>query len=133
MSFSDPVADLIIRLKNSSVAQHKFVDIRYSKLAVNILSLLKYKGFVLDFVTDGKHQNIRVFLRFIKKRVPVIKGVKRISKPSCRVYSKAANMFDHCRHTGILGFVVVSTSKGIMEFSRAKKENLGGELLFAIW
>ena len=128
MSFSDPLSDLIIRLKNASAAQHKFVDVRSSKLVKNILTLLKNKGFISDFFVNGNSNFIRVFLRFAKNKIPVLNGVKRLSKPSCRSYVGAENILVH-----YIGMVVISTSEGVMDGYSAKKKNLGGELLFAIW
>lgn len=130
MSFNDPISDFITRLKNASIAEHYFVDIVLSKTVKNIVTVLKAAGFIKSFLVDESRRSIRVFLRYTPDRKAVLRGVRRLSKPSCRRYVKATNIPSVLDGIGI---VLISTSKGIMTGYFARKQNLGGELLCSFW
>jgi small subunit ribosomal protein S8 len=132
MAMTDPIADMLTRIRNALRASHERVDIPSSKLKINIAKVLKTEGYVKNFkiVSDGRHRYIRVFLKYDEDGSPAIEGLKRISKPSQRVYrgydeiEKILNGF---------GVNIVSTSKGIMTDLEARKMRIGGEVLCAVW
>lgn len=132
MSTSDQVADLLTRLRNASRAKHKYVDVKWSKLNQNIVEVLKSKRFVAQYLVrheEGKSQ-MRVFLRYLPTRESIIQGLKRISSPGCRKYvgsNEIPRVFNG------LGISILSTSKGVLAGSDARKEHVGGELLCQIW
>lgn len=129
---SDPIADLLTRIRNSSTAQKRYVHIPFSNTKMNIVKVLKDKGFIADFkiVEIDNFKQIKVFLKYTADRVPVIKQLKRESKPGLRKYvqvDKIPNVL------GGMGISIVSTSKGVLDGQEAKKQNLGGELLCVVW
>ena len=127
----DQISNLIIQIKNAGNAGHQSVDTTYSKLKHSILETLKKEGFVKDVeVKTEKGRKVLAIALLMENRVPRIKGVQRISKPSKRVYKKASEM--RAVKSGY-GALIVSTSKGVMSGSQAKKAALGGEALFTIW
>ncbi len=127
----DPIADMIVQIKNASDAEKKSVVLPYSKLKVTILDILAKDGFIKSFSKVGKKtiKFIEVVLAYEDDQ-PKIHGVQRISKTSKRVYQKARNVRSVKNGFGI---AVISTSKGIMSDKVARKEKLGGEVLFKIW
>lgn len=132
MVVSDPIADLLTRIRNANVANHDRVDIPGSKMKKAIVQILKDEGFIRDFEwIDNGHQGvIRVYLKFGPNKVKVISGLRRISKPGLRVYAKRDQV---PKVLGGLGVAILSTSKGVMTDKRARQEGLGGEVLAYIW
>lgn len=131
MSMTDPVADMLTRLRNANKARHDRVDIPSSNLKVGIAKLLKKEGYVSNFriFKDRRQKILRLFLRYSDGQ-PIILGLKRISKPGCRVYCKKDTI---PKIRSGLGTAVVSTSKGIMTDEEARQNNIGGEVICTIW
>ena len=132
MGMTDPVADMLTRIRNALQAAHEIVNIPSSTLKINLANLLKSEGYIknLRIISDGQHRYIRVFLKFDKNGIPVIEGLKRISKPSCRVYAGYNEIPEVLNGYGVN---IVSTSKGIMTDREARKQKVGGEILCAVW
>ncbi|MCG6881210.1 MAG: 30S ribosomal protein S8 [Deltaproteobacteria bacterium] len=132
MSMTDPVADMLTRIRNALRAAHEIVNIPSSTLKINLANVLKAEGYIknLRIISDGQHRYIRLFLKFDKNGVPVIEGLKRISKPSCRVYAGYDKIPEVLNGYGVN---IVSTSKGIMTDREARKQKVGGEILCAVW
>lgn len=131
-STSDPISDLLTRIRNSTQARHKYVDLLGSRMNKYIVTILKEQGFIESFMVkeDNKQGIIRAFLKYTEGRNPVINGLRRISKPSLRKY---VNHADIPRVCGGLGISIVSTSKGVLVGHKARKEKVGGELLCYVW
>jgi small subunit ribosomal protein S8 len=131
MNVSDPIADMLTRIRNASRARHEEVSVPASRTKLAIARILKEEGFIEDFseVRDGVHADLRIRLRYVGK-VPVVSGLRRISKPGLRVYAPKT---DIPRVLGGLGVVIVSTSQGIMTGAQARKGQLGGEILAYVW
>lgn len=131
MSMTDPVADMLTRLRNANKARHDRVDIPSSNLKVGIAKLLKKEGYVSNFriFKDRRQKILRLFLRYSDGQ-PIILGLKRISTPGCRVYCKKSAI---PKIRSGLGTAVISTSKGIMTDVEARQNNVGGEVLCTIW
>lgn len=131
MNVSDPIADMLTRIRNASRARHEDVLVPASRTKLAIARILKDEGFIDDFseVQDGPRSLLRIRLRYVGK-VPVVSGLKRISKPGLRVYAAKT---DIPRVLGGLGVVIVSTSQGIMTGQQARKGQLGGEILAYVW
>ena len=132
MSVTDPIADLLTRMRNANQMRYNEVVIPSSKIKLEITKILKDEGYIEDYkVEKNKVQdNIIVTLKYGNNKERVISGLKRISKPGLRVYAKAEEIPTVLNG---LGISIVSTSKGIMTGKEAKKENLGGEVLAYIW
>ena len=131
MNVSDPIADMLTRIRNASRARHEDVLVPASRTKLAIARILKDEGFIEDFseFQEGPRQQLRIQLRYVG-RVPVVSGLKRISKPGLRVYAAKT---DIPRVLGGLGVVIVSTSHGIMTGQQARKGQLGGEILAYVW
>lgn len=131
MYLTDPIADMLTRIRNANAVMHEKVDIPHSTLKEKIADILKEQGYITNYkvVVDGIKKNIRVYLKYDGKE-RVIKGVKRISKPGRRVYSSVEDM---PRVLSGLGIAIVSTSKGIVTDKVARQENVGGEVLAFVW
>ena len=131
MYLTDPIADMLTRIRNANAVMHEKVDIPFSKMKERIAEILKEQGYISNYkiVTDGTKQNIRVYLKYDGEE-RVIKGIKRISKPGRRVYSSVEDM---PRVLSGLGIAIVSTSKGIVTDKVARMENVGGEVLAFVW
>lgn len=128
---SDPVGDLIIQLKNAGMAGRETVSLPYSNLRAAILEKLKQGGYIKHFEKRGKKtRTLEVTLAFGEGRTPRINGVKRVSKPGRRMYQNVSSLRPVKYGQGAL---VLSTPKGVLLDSEAKKENVGGEALFEIW
>jgi small subunit ribosomal protein S8 len=125
------VIDLVIRIKNGYMAEKPEIMVRYSKLNVNVLTLLKKEHYIKNFMIleDGPKKDVAVELLYQDKK-PVLRNVKILSKPGRRTYTRAQDMKSVL---GGLGISVLSTSKGIMSNKQARKDKLGGEVLFQIW
>jgi small subunit ribosomal protein S8 len=132
MSMTDPIADMLTRIRNSLMARQDRVDIPSSKLKVNVARILKDEGFIKNFkvIKDNKQGVLRVFLKYGDDNTPVIKGLKRVSKPSRRVYVPSDGIPPVLSG---LGVGIVSTSKGVMTDREARKQNVGGEMMCAVW
>ena len=132
MSMTDPIADMLTRIRNALMARQDRVDIPSSKTKVNLARILKDEGFIKNFkvVKDNKQGVLRVFLKYGDDNTPVIKGLKRISKPSRRIYVPADEIPPVLSG---LGVAIVSTSKGVMTDREARKQNVGGEMMCAVW
>jgi len=129
---TDPIADMLTRIRNGSKAKLEKVDIPSSKLKLEIAKILKDEGYIknLKMVKDRRQGVIRVYLKYTDEEVPVIQGIKRISKPGCRMY--AGNDAIPKVLAG-LGVAILSTPKGIQTGKQAKKDNVGGEVLCHVW
>lgn len=134
MSVSDPIADMLTRIRNAASARHETVQMPASKLKVAIATVLKNEGFIKDFqvVTDeGKPQpNLKVELSYSGRKEPVLNGLQRVSKPGLRVYVQRNEI---PRVYGGLGIAILSTPKGIMTGQEARRQSVGGELLCYVW
>ncbi len=132
MVMTDPIADLLTRIRNANSVYHDKVEIPASKIKQAVVQILKEEGFIKDFemVQDDKQGMLRVSLKYGPNREKVITGLKRISKPGLRVYAKRDQL---PRVLGGLGIAIISTSKGIMSDKQARRENLGGEVIAYVW
>ena len=132
MQITDPIADLLTRIRNASSAKHDSVEIPASNMKKAICQILLDEGYIKDFtvVEDGKQGVITVTLKYLEGKKPVITGLRRVSKPGLRRYS---NVEDMPRVIKGLGVAIVSTSKGVMTDRQARKENVGGEILAFVW
>lgn len=132
MVMTDPIADMLTRIRNANSVGHEKVEIPGSNVKRALAEILKNEGFVRDaeFIPDDKQGVIRVFLKYGKNQERVITGLKRISKPGRRVY---ANHETLPRVLGGLGIAVISTSKGIMTDKEARKQQVGGEVVCYVW
>lgn len=132
MTMSDPIADMLTRIRNANAVQHDRVDIPASKLKKSLAQILKDEGFIHDYqwIKDGKQGIIRLYLKYGPGREKVISGLRRISRPGRRVYARKDEV---PRVLGGLGVAIISTSSGIMTDKRARSEGLGGEVLCYIW
>lgn len=133
MTTSDPIADMLTRIRNANTAKHDTVDIPASKMKVAIANILLDEGYIkkYDIVEDGKFSNIRVTLKYGKdKNEKIISGLKRISKPGLRVY---ANRDELPKVLGGLGIAIISTNEGVVTDKEARKRNVGGEVLAFVW
>jgi small subunit ribosomal protein S8 len=128
---TDPIADMLARVRNASRAGHKRVDMPVSKLKAEIARILKENHFIHDFkvLDDGRHGVLRVYLKY-HDGSPVIRDVQRVSRPGRRRYSGVADL---PRVRNGLGMAIVSTSQGVMSDRDARTANVGGEILAAIW
>ena len=132
MNSTDPIADMLTRIRNASAARHKDLTIPSSKVKREIARVLTEEGFIESWTTEpGEVQeSLSMRLKYVEGRTPVVSGLKRISKPGLRVYARKTEI---PRVLGGLGLVVLSTSRGIMTGSQARKLNLGGEVLCYVW
>jgi small subunit ribosomal protein S8 len=132
VNLTDPIADLLTRIRNAALARHDFVLVPGSQLKVSITKILKEEGYIKDFEIqrDGPRRALKIWLRYTGKKEPVLSGLKRISKPGLRVYAKSKEM---PRVVGGMGMAVVSTPRGVMTAQQARRTNVGGEVLCYIW
>ena len=132
MQITDPIADLLTRIRNASSAKHDSVEIPASNMKKAICQILLDEGYIKDFsvAEDGKQGVITVTLKYLEGKKPVITGLRRVSKPGLRIYS---NVEDMPKVMKGLGVAIVSTSKGVMTDRQARKENVGGEVLAFVW
>ncbi len=132
MGMTDPIADMLTRIRNAAMASHETVDVPSSKLKVQLSKVLKEEGYISDYEVKkvGKFDVITITLKYDEKHNPVITKLERISKPGLRTYSKSKNLE---KVLGGLGVAIVSTSKGLMTDRKARKENLGGEVLCYVY
>ena len=132
MSISDPIADMLTRIRNAAKARFNSVDVPGSKLKIEIAKILKEEGFIRNykFLKDGKQGIVRIYLKYGPGQSKIIYGLKRISKPSRRVYVRCKDI--EPVYNG-MGVAILSTSKGIMTDKTARREKLGGEILCNLW
>ena len=132
MVMTDPIADMLTRIRNANSVHHDKVEIPGSKIKEAIATILKDEGFIKDFevIEDNKQNVIKVSLKYGANREKVISGLKRISKPGLRVYSQKDQL---PKVLGGLGIAIISTSKGLMTDKEARKAAIGGEVLAYIW
>lgn len=131
MNVTDPIADMLTRIRNAAHAKHQTADVPYSKVKNEIANILLKEGYVseLEIVEDGNHKNIRLTLKYTDSK-SVIQGLKRISKPGLRIYSEAGKV---PRVLNGLGIAIISTSKGIVTDKAARTAGVGGEVMAYIW
>ncbi|TVR69636.1 MAG: 30S ribosomal protein S8 [Spirochaetaceae bacterium] len=132
MSVSDPVADMLTKIRNASMARFERVDIVPSRLKLEIIKILKNEGYIKNFkkVTQDERDTIRVFLKYDDKQQPIIHGIKKISTPGRRVYTGYKKM---PRILNGYGTLIVSTSSGVTTGRKAAEKRVGGELICSIW
>ena len=133
MTMSDPIADMLTRIRNANTAKHDTVDVPASKMKVAIAEILLREGYIkkFDILEDGNFKTIRIELKYgVDKNDKVITGIKRISKPGLRVYAGAEDM---PKVLGGLGIAIVSTNQGIITDKKARELGVGGEVLAFVW
>ena len=132
MQITDPIADLLTRIRNASSAKHDSVDVPASNVKKAIAQILLDEGYISGFtvVDDGKQGVIKIALKYGPNKSQIITGLRRVSKPGLRIYSNVEDMPKVMRG---LGIAILSTSKGIMTDKQARRENVGGEVLAFIW
>lgn len=132
MSLSDPIADMLTRIRNAVRVNRKHVNVRASKVCAGICEVLKTEGYIEDFkrVEDDKQGLLRIYLKYGAAGQKVVSDIQRVSRPGCRVYKGAA---DIPRPLDGLGVAIVSTSQGVMSDREARKANVGGELLCTVY
>ena len=133
MTMSDPIADMLTRIRNAKTAKHDTVDVPYSKMKLAIADILVKEGFIkkYDVVEDGNFKTIRITLKYGKdKNEKIISGIKRISKPGLRIY---ANKEDMPKVLGGLGVAIISTNQGVITDKQARELGVGGEVLAFVW
>ena len=132
MQITDTIADMLTRVRNANTAKHDTVDIPASNMKKAIAQILVDEGFIKSFqvINDGKQGVIRINLKYGENKSAVITGLRRVSKPGLRIYTSCEDMPKVMKG---LGVAIVSTSKGVMTDKRARKENVGGEVLAFIW
>lgn len=132
MAISDPIADMLTIIRNGGKAGSAKVDIPGSKIKQEMVRVLKEQGFIKNYkLLENKTQGlIRVYLKYVSYGQPVIFGIQRVSKPSCRVYNKSKQIKPVLNG---LGIAIISTSKGLMTDKQAKEANVGGEILCNVW
>lgn len=129
---TDPIADMLTRIRNANLVSHETVEMPSSKLKVELAKLLKEEGYIIDYSVKqvGKFSFLTIELKYDEKHKPIITNLKRISKPGLRNYCKSKDL---PQVFGGLGVAIISTSKGLMADRKARKENLGGEILCYVW
>lgn len=128
---TDPIADMLTRIRNANQAKHQTVEMPASRIKLEILNVLKNEGYIAEYekIEDGKQGVIKVTLKYADKE-RVIKGIKRISKPGLRVYAKSEEL---PKVLNGLGIAIISTSNGVMTDREARKQKLGGEVIAFVW
>ncbi len=129
---SDPIADMLTRIRNALAARHPKADVPSSKLKMEIARILKEEGYILNYklVEEGAAKIIRIYLKYTTANAPVISHIERVSRPGCRIYSGSKGV---PKVLGGLGISIVTTSKGVMTGMEARKVGVGGELLCQLW
>ncbi len=132
MSMTDPIADMLTRIRNAVAAKHDSVSIPASKIKIAIAKILKQEGFIRDYEMqqDGPRKTLKVFLSYTPRREPVLTGIQRVSKPGLRVYVQKAEI---PRVYGGLGIAILSTPRGVMTGQQAWSNKVGGEVLCYVW
>jgi small subunit ribosomal protein S8 len=132
MVMTDPIADMLTRIRNANQRKHEYVEMPASKITYEILKVIKKEGYIYDveLIPNDKQGILKVTLKYTDKKDRVIQGLKRISKPGLRIYAKAVDM---PKVLNGLGIAIVSTSNGVMTDKEARKLNIGGEVLAFVW
>ncbi|MBE6871089.1 MAG: 30S ribosomal protein S8 [Ruminococcaceae bacterium] len=132
MQITDPIADMLTRIRNANSAKHPSVDIPASNMKKAIADILVEEGFIKSYqlIEDDKQGTIRVFLKYGANKSRVLQGLRRVSKPGLRIYSSSEDMPQVMRGIGV---AIVSTSKGIITDKQARQQNIGGEVLAFVW
>ena len=132
MSMTDPIADMLTRIRNANMVGHESVDVPASKMKKSIAEILLNEGYIkgYDLIEDNKQGIIRIQMKYGQNKERVITGIKKISKPGLRVYAKTE---DIPRVLGGLGIAIVSTSQGVITDKEARKKNIGGEVICYVW
>jgi len=132
MSMTDPLADMLTRIRNAGGARFDKVDIPASRMKISLAKILKEEGFIKNYkvIKDNRQGILRVYLKYTSQQQPLIQGIRRVSKPGCRVYTGHAEL---PKVQGGLGVAVISTSQGVLTDRAARKLNVGGEVLCEIW
>ena len=133
MAMSDPIADMLTRIRNANTAKHDTVDVPASKMKLAIAQILLDEGYIKNFevIEDGKFQTIHITLKYgVDKNEKIISGIKRISKPGLRVYAGKDEM---PRVLGGLGIAIISTNQGVITDKKARELKVGGEVLAFVW
>jgi small subunit ribosomal protein S8 len=129
---SDPIADMLTRVRNALAARHPKVDVPGSKLKLEVARILKEEGFITNFklAEEGSKKVIKIYLKYTPASLPVISRIERVSRPGCRVYVGAQEV---PRVLGGMGINILSTPRGVMTGAAARKERVGGEILCQVW
>ena len=129
---TDPIADMLTRIRNAGVARFDKVDIPASRMKISLARILKEEGFIKNYkvIKDNRQGLLRVYLKYSEHQRPLIQGLRRVSKPGCRVYCSHSEL---PKVQGGLGMAVVSTSQGVVTDRQARKLQVGGEILCEIW
>lgn len=132
MPTSDPIADMLTRVRNAMQARHPKVDVPASKLKMEIARILREEGYILNYklAEEGAKRTIKIYLKYNPNNTPVISKLERVSRPGCRVYVGSK---DIPKVLGGLGISILTTPQGVMTGRNARKENVGGELLCQVW
>ena len=133
MTMSDPVADMLTRIRNANTAKHDTVEVPSSKMKLAIAQILKDEGYIADFAVSGEGaaKNITITLKYGKdKTEKILTGIKKISKPGLRIYASAEEL---PKVLGGLGIAIISTNEGILTDKQAREKNVGGEVLAYVW
>jgi small subunit ribosomal protein S8 len=132
MTMTDPIADLIVRIKNAIMVSYDKVEVPSSKIKVHIVKILKFEGYIRNYklINENTQGSIIIYLKYNEDKTSVIKDIKRISKPSCRIYSSYKKI---PRTLNGLGITIVSTSKGVLTDREARKMGVGGEIICSVW
>ena len=133
MPVTDPISDMLTRIRNAVQVRHEAVEIPASRMKSSLLKLLSDEGFITSFKSvdeDSVNKKLEVQLRYYEDKTPVIQGLKRVSKPGLRVY---VGKNEVPRYFGGIGVAFMSTSKGVMTGQQARRQGVGGELLFYVW
>jgi len=132
MSMTDPIADLLTRIRNAGTAKHQKLDVPMSKVKVAIATVLKDQGYIKNFktVSDDKQGVLRIYLKYDDGNAPIIHEISRVSKPGCRVYV-GKDQVPSIKNG--LGIAILSTSQGVMDDTAARQADIGGEVLCTVW
>jgi small subunit ribosomal protein S8 len=131
MSMSDPIADMLTRIRNAARVNREYVNVKASNICEGIASVLKKEGYIQDFdrIDDAKQGTLRIILKYDREGRPLVNEITRISKPGCRVYSPVGRL---PQVMAGLGIAIVSTSKGVMSGTDCREANVGGEILCTV-
>jgi small subunit ribosomal protein S8 len=132
MTMTDPIADMLTRIRNAIIASYDKVKVPSSKVKIDIVKILKFEGYIRNYklLKDTTQGSIVIYLKYNEDKSPVIKGLKRISKPSCRIYASSKKVPKTLNN---LGITIVSTSRGVMTDREARKVGVGGEVVCSVW
>ena len=132
MTMTDPIADILTRIRNALIASYDTVEVPSSKMKIDIVKILKVEGYIRNYklLTGTKQGSIVIYLKYNEDKSPVIKGLKRISKPSCRIYASSKKVPKTLNN---LGITILSTSRGVMTDREARKVGVGGEVVCSVW